>query len=328
VDNKPKKEIPIMTKKPNHLLRAGTALAVGAALCVTTQNAGAQIYVYSQDSNNGANAIVGAYNYNGSAINSSLITGLSFNPYIINNVAVSDTALYVYNPSASGYYSEYSLSGATVNANLTGAFGWSGGATVYGGDLYIANYIGNTVGSYNATNGTAINASLIASLQTPYGPVVSGGHIYVANKGNGTVGEYNLDGSVVNAALISGLTSPSDLSVANAYLYVSSLGAGSQGKVGKYDATTGAAVNAALVTGLGSGGQEIAVSGNSLYVAQGSTVAEFNATSGALVNSSLITGLLNTEGIVTAVTPVPEPSTLALSALGSLTLFWQLRRRK
>jgi len=309
------------------------ALACGAALAILPGSARAQIYVYSQDTHNGGNAIVGAYNYNGSAINASLVTGLTFNPYIFNNLAVSDTALYVYNPGAGGYYSEYSLSGATIKANLTGAFGWSGGATVAGGDLYVANYIGNTIGTYNATSGAVINASLISSgLNVPYSPVIAGGHIFVANAannvaGNGTVGEFNLDGSAVNTALISGLTQPFSISLANGYLYITSLGAGNNGKVGVYDATTGAAVNANLVTGLGGGTQQIAVTGNSLYVAKGGTVAEYNATSGALVNSSLITGLGTTAAIVTGVTPTPEPGTCALIGVGLAGLF-AARRRK
>ena len=296
-----------------------------AALFALPGSARAQIFLYSQSGPSSSFGTVGSYNFDGSAINSSLITGLTFNPYIINNLAVSGTALYVYNPGSTGYYSEYSTSGATVNANFTGNVGWASGATVNGGNLYVAGYIANTVGSYNATSGATINASLISSgLNQPYGPVVSGGHIYVTNAGNGTVGEFNLDGSVVNTALITGLTQPSDLAVANGDLYVSSFGTGNHGKVGEYDATTGAAVNANLVTGLGGSELEIAVAGNDLYVLQG-TLSKFDATSGALINSSLITGLPGTEGI--AILGTPEPGTLALAGLGGLSLLLARRRQ-
>ena len=332
MDKKPKK-IPIMNKRPNHLLRAGTALAVGAALCVTPPNARAQIFVESHVPY-APTSIVGAYNLDGSAINSSLITGLPANWTLFNSLGVYSNNLYVVGDFGGGLPSvgKYTTSG-TSSGSFAGTAGWNAGFTMNAGILYCANPNGNTVGSYNATNGAAINTSLISSgLYSPHAPVISGSHLYIANAGNGTVGEYNLDGSVVNAALISGLTQPSALSVANGYLYVSSLGVGggNLGKVGEYDATTGTPINAALLSGLGGGPPEIAVVGNDLYitvaVTGGSDVAVYNATSGNVINSSLISGLGGEiQGFVVS---VPEPSTLALSALGSLTLFWPLRRRK
>ena len=70
--------------------------------------------------------------------------------------------------------------------------------------------------------------------------------------------------------------------------------------------------------------------GGYIYVANfnGGTIGEYT-TSGSVVNASLVTGLRTPNGI--AVTPTPEPSTLALLGAGGLALLvyaWRRRRNR
>jgi DNA-binding beta-propeller fold protein YncE len=98
------------------------------------------------------------------------------------------------------------------------------------------------------------------------------------------------------------------------------------GLVGEYNAD-GTPVNTSLVTGV-SDPDGLAISGNNLFVANQDSVAnEFigeYTMSGATVNASLITGLSRPTGI--AVAPVPEPSALALLAVGASALLVGHRR--
>ena len=95
-----------------------------------------------------------------------------------------------------------------------------------------------------------------------------------------------------------------------------------RGIVGEYT-TSGATVNASLITGLNAP-YGIAVSGSNLFVANSfsGTVGKYT-TSGATVNASLITGLTVPSGIVV----VPEPSSIALLAIGATGLAALARRR-
>jgi hypothetical protein len=110
-------------------------------------------------------------------------------------------------------------------------------------------------------------------------------------------------------------------------------------EISEFNATTGALVNASFVTGLGTP-MAMAMSGGDLFVADAGyyRIGEYNATTGAAVNASLISSLnypvdvaVLGGGLFVAdygTIVVPEPSTLALAALGFLALVaWRLRRR-
>src|SRR6266446_1636064 len=78
-----------------------------------------------------------------------------------------------------------------------------------GGQIFVTNSDGNTIGEYNATSGATINSSLVSGLSDPVGIVLSGGNLFVANFNDGTIGEYNATtGATINASLVSGLSEP------------------------------------------------------------------------------------------------------------------------
>ena len=66
------------------------------------------------------------------------------------------------------------------------------------GNLYVSNYVGNTIGKYGP-NGATINTSLISSgLNGPYGIAFdSAGNLYVANINGNTIGKYGPDGTTI-----------------------------------------------------------------------------------------------------------------------------------
>ena len=170
----------------------------------------AQIFVVDDGGGNQPTplASIGEYNFDGTTINASLLTGLSglHGPYVM---AVSGGNIFVEN-SLNGTIGEYTTSGATVNASLISGFNNIWGITASGGDLFVANYDPGKVGEYT-TSGTPVNASLITGLNSPYNIAVSGGDIFVGN-GN-SIAEYTTSGTPVNTSLISGFGAPGLLGI-------------------------------------------------------------------------------------------------------------------
>jgi hypothetical protein len=149
----------------------------------------------------------------------------------------------------------------------------------------------------------------------------SGLNLFVANEGNGTIGEYSTSGETLNASLVTGLASPCGIAVYGSDLFVVNNGTGT---ISEYT-TSGTLVNASLVTGLDNP-WGIAVSGTDLFVTNRYGVGEYS-TSGEILNASLVTGLWDVTGV--AVVNTPEPSTLALLAVGAVSLLgYAWRRRK
>lgn len=246
---------------------------------------------------------IAAYNFDGTLINPTFITGVT-NP---QGIAVSGSNIFVGNQTAPGTIAEYNLDGTAVNTSLISGVN-PAGIAINGTNIYVANagaYA--TVGEYNL-DGTPVNPSLITGVTAANGIAISGTNLFVANHSSGgVIGKYTLDGTVVNAALISGLLNPAGIAISGTNLYVVDFGFG---KVGKYG-LDGTIVNTKLISVtlpvLLNG---IAINGGKLYVLYSSgvvngSVGEYNL-DGTVINSSFISGLSNGLNYGISFTPPPE----------------------
>ena len=189
-----------------------------------------------------------------------------------------------------GRVSEYTTSGATINASLVTGRNLSPGIAVSGSTLFVTDNSAGTVAAYT-TSGATLNTALISGLSTPWGIEASGDKLYVVSGGNrvvGTIGEYTTSGAIVNASLVSGLTNPEGIALSGSNLFVVYAG----NHIGKYT-TAGGPAHAPLISGNGfQFWRGIAVSGDKLFVTDvnAGTISEFT-TSGAIVNATLVSGL-------------------------------------
>jgi hypothetical protein len=195
-----------------------------------------------------------------------------------------------------------------------GALAWATPSSTHG-QIYVTNFLGNTIGEYSMSGGT-INAALVTGLNSPSGIVVSGGKLYVANfaqgnAGAGSIGEYDATtGAAINPSLITGLNGPINVAVAGGHLYVGSF---DDSTISVYDAAAGAPVSTPLISGIFAG--RLALSGSNLYaLSDAYTVGEYTLT-GATVNSTLASGLPLSPDCVTA-----SGSQLFLSYVGTSTV--------
>ncbi|HTV41170.1 MAG TPA: hypothetical protein VMF08_11385 [Candidatus Sulfotelmatobacter sp.] len=204
---------------------------------------------------NGGGKVVGAYNFNGTAINAALasdfdgaedplgITTDGTNLYVADwgsgtaagickfnlftgklesqfgvggyGIAIYGTNLYVAGESS---VSEYTVDGTLVNFSLISFDPWEPlGVAIIGTNLYVT--YGDSVGKFNL-DGTAVNSELIIDPSGPIALASDGTYLYIANANNGTIGKYGLDGTTNNAALISGLLFPDGLAINGSTLYV------------------------------------------------------------------------------------------------------------
>jgi hypothetical protein len=200
---------------------ATTGAAINADLITGISGAtglaviGNMLFVSDQTSSSSSSTFVagtvGEYNATtGAVINADFITGLS-SP---ERLALSGNTLFV----VSGDVGPNAFTVGAYNAT-TGAPLYSftapdpTGLAVSGNTLFLANYVGGTVGEYNASTGAVINADFITGLSRPEGLAVLGNDLFVAEYGSG-VGEYSATtGAAINADFITGLPDPWDLAV-------------------------------------------------------------------------------------------------------------------
>src|SRR4051812_21436763 len=236
-------------------------IAAGVLIWVGCSVANGQIFVVS----NGFQSI-GEYDTSGSALNATLIAGLS-GPV---GLAVSGNNLFVanYNFGGTGSIGEYTTTGATVNSSLITGVDGVYSLAASGSDLYASNTDTGTIGRYT-TAGATVNASFISGLTAPIGLAISNGSLYVLDAINGAAGSgkiFKFDaslGGVAGTPLVTGLTAYGlALVVSGNNLFV---GNETSSQIDKYDATTGALLNAAFISGV-SNPRGLVVSGSSLFV--------------------------------------------------------------
>jgi uncharacterized delta-60 repeat protein len=231
--------------------------------------------------NAGGNGSVGEYNGTGAVQNAALISSVSgptaiagsgSNIFVVNNgdtvseytdtgtlvaasllqlpeidgIAISGQDMYV-SDSTTNEIGEYTLAGATVNADLISDSNSPQALAISGSNLFVVDSATNSVGEYT-TAGATVHASLFTASGDPTGLAATSSDVYVADGVAGTVGEYTTAGATVNASLIAGLSSPRSLYIYGSNLYLSDVGTN---VVGEYT-TAGATVNASLISGLNS----------------------------------------------------------------------------
>lgn len=303
--------------KTTHRISIGL-VALSLAFAFTAPPARAQIYV---SAGNGTTDTVGKYNPDGSPVNTALITlGVA----IPGKMTLSGGSLFVGNSNNIGKFD--AVTGAGNASFITTANGASGLAAS-GTNLLAGVTTGpsTVVAEYDTTTGNLLNGSFItpSGFGFSIGLLVSGGNVLVSF--GQTIGKYNaVTGAVVNALFIT-TTDPvsfGSLAVFGGHLFVLDGGNG----VREYDATTGSLLNGSFIAGLLQPASDIAISGGNLLVATGNGissafVSEYDATSGALVNQTFITPSQGVRGLAV----VPEPTTLALAAIGALALLGRNR---
>jgi len=153
------------------------------------------------------------------------------------------------------------------------------------GEIFVSNFVGGTIGEYDASTRATINPALVSGLRFPSGLALAGRNLFVAFLGHGTVGKYTTSGATVNASLISGVDGATDVVVSKGNLFVSSFNGN---RIGKYT-TTGATVDASFISvsvPLG-----MALPDGKLFVATDRAIGVSDAVTGATINSALVTGL-------------------------------------
>ena len=155
-------------------LRTAKAALLFAALALTANLPASAQTIYAANVNTQS---IATYGFDGTLLNGSLITGLSY-PV---DLAVSGGFLYVLS-TGSGTIGKYNLDGTAVNANLVTGLASPRAFAVSGNDIYVANQGAGNVGHYS-TNGAVINADLITGFSSLAGSLsgitVSGNDLYV-----------------------------------------------------------------------------------------------------------------------------------------------------
>jgi hypothetical protein len=306
-------------------------LALGVASLLSVSAAHAQSYLI--ELNDGTS--VGAYTLSGTAINSTMITGLS-NPQFFTTIG---NDLYIAeggsnNPSQIG---EYTL-GTGVNAGtatlvadpfiagLNNAYGIATDGT----NLFVANGFADTVTEFNATTGAPVGTAPFASLPglLAVGDVVAGGNLYVAGLnlgGGGQILEYNTSTGALVTSWAAANGNPFGITSNGTDLFVTSQ---QNNNVSEYTLAGVQVGSGPLVTGLPADAQGLTVSGTNLYVTSwgANQINVYSTVTGLLVGTNpLITG---PDGHIVDVAVVPEPSTWAmlLGGLGLLAFCVRMRR--
>ena len=211
---------------------------VMAVLTSTSTISHAQIFITDR----AEGGRIGVYNYDGTVINASLITGIDLPRGLVS----SGSNLFVALPNL-GKVGLYSTSGTALAPSLISGLTQPFDVAVSGSSLFVANYGIGTVGKYG-TDGSTVSASFISGLDSSvYSLAISGSFLFVSTRnetsGVGRVGKYNLsDGSTVDASFITGLNYAFGLSISGSSLFVTNQNSGTN-TVGQYSVIDGATIN-------------------------------------------------------------------------------------
>ncbi|MGI9086333.1 MAG: hypothetical protein ACR2HH_01110 [Chthoniobacterales bacterium] len=273
----------------------------------------------------GPNYYVGSFNFDGSPINPTLISGTQ--PF--HDMVNAGDRLFV---GTSGGVAEYTLSGQLVNPLLISTSNGASALSYANGSLFVASYdqfqMGSGVIGQYSLSGQPINANLITGVDSPISMAISGTSLYVANYHGGmagaSIGLYTTFGATVNAALITNyIYAPFGLAIYGSLLYVSSERYSTPLPVyGHVDtfSLSGAPHQPNLIATIPSRG--IAVANDTIYIAVNTAGYEFPP-NGGLVESDLNgNSLLERAGLSGAqrILVVPEPRTWSLVLIGAVVI--------
>jgi hypothetical protein len=309
----------LMINKQNALALFRLIIALVANLAAE-RGLVAQIYI-----TNGTNGTIGEYSLSGAVINPALVSGLH-NP---TGLAVYRGNIYVAN-STTGTIGEYdATTGAAVNPALITGLGSPNGLKIINDELFATNnngagIYGAGVSVYDPTTGATLNPSLVSHLGFVTDLAISQGKLFVVDEQNNHIQEYDAaTGTPINPNglwLFTGI--PVGIVASGTNLYFTDNFP--TGLVDSYSFATGAPVENWSVGNYGAP-YGIALNGSDLFFVDNyyNRVTELTV-SGTKIASSFIGGLDGPNAIAI----VPEPSTLALAALGFLALAaWRVRRR-
>jgi len=278
------------------------------------------IFVATAGNGGAGEGAIGSYTTNGSPLNASLVSGLS---YPMDLVA-TESHLYVVNRD-SGTVGKYNLDGSVVNASLISGLNQPYSLSISGSDLFVLSTGSGTVGHYT-TSGSAVNSSLITGLGVPTGLTLSGSNLYVSDLSAGTISQYSTSGGA-GTTVVSGLLTPGKMAVDGTSLYYYTQQSGKY-NVMVYD--TVALTNNTIITDINAA-SDLLVANGSLYVASlngggdPSRISQYTLAGGPL-NVGLIEGLNGPYAVAVA---VPEPSTYALLlGAGALGLAFCRRQQR
>jgi len=273
----------------------------------------AQIYV----GQSAANA-VGAYNFDGTPINSSLIPG----GYPWGGVYDGNGNIYwcMEGNRAVGKYTTagaggllFTVTGDPMHVALDG-----------NGYVYTVDGLFDRVGKYT-TSGATINTSLATYSGGGFSSIACDGtYLYVGDSYNNHIYKFTTSGALVTSSLITLPFNTGPLAMVcdnNGHLFIAS----NDNRVGEYS-TLGATVNASLISsGLDQPfGLALGPNGDIYVASQRNGILGQYASNGTPINAALITGLVEPLGVVV----VPEPSSLCLMLTGlAFSLRCLLRKR-
>jgi streptogramin lyase len=275
----------------------------------------AQIFVSSSDG-------IGEYSTSGSAINASLIPGVT-----ANYITLDNSGDIFFTSTSGGAISEYTTSGSVVASSLVFGLTSPQGLALDGsGNIFVVNSGDGAIGEYS-TAGSPVNPSIISGLTGATAIALDGkGNLFVAEHhfGTGFIAEYTTGGQLENGSLISGLDVPNALQCVNNDLYVVD---SADYTVTEYDTSGNVVQPIAGPSQLGLP-EDVAVepSGNVLVTDfNDNGVHQFDHSGDPVGGNPFIGDLPDVEAVAVE---TPEPSPALLTLLGGVVLgFFRFRRK-